>query len=111
MISEYRFSDMGPKIRFLCYQMAFSNRTFSDIFFIAPLCEKISFFEQDAHIRKRLLEKGLNFQRISSCSGDGRGGSISTPRKQRIKCTNQLTLVLGLLSEEDAVVSRENICM
>ena len=32
-------------------------------------------------------------------------------RKQRIKNTNQLALVLGLLEEEDAVVSRENICM
>ena len=32
-------------------------------------------------------------------------------RKQRIKNTNQLALVLGLLDEEDAVVSRENICM
>ena len=32
-------------------------------------------------------------------------------RKQRIKNTNQLALVLGLLDEEDAIVSRENICM
>ena len=32
-------------------------------------------------------------------------------RKQRIKNTNQLALVLGLLDEEDAVVSRENICV
>ena len=32
-------------------------------------------------------------------------------RKQRIKNTNQSALVLGLLDEEDAVVSRENICM
>ena len=32
-------------------------------------------------------------------------------RKQRIKHTNQLALVLGLLDEEDAVVSRENVCM
>ena len=32
-------------------------------------------------------------------------------RKQIIKNTNQLALVLGLLDEEDAVVSRENICM
>ena len=32
-------------------------------------------------------------------------------RKQRIKNTNQLALVLGLLDEEDAVVSREYICM
>ena len=31
-------------------------------------------------------------------------------RKQRIKDINQLALVLGLLDEEDAVVSRENIC-
>ena len=32
-------------------------------------------------------------------------------RKQRIKNINQLALVLGLLDEKDAVVSRENICM
>ena len=32
-------------------------------------------------------------------------------RKQRIKNTNQMALVLGLLDEEDAVVSRENVCM
>ena len=32
-------------------------------------------------------------------------------RKQRIKHTKQLALVLGLLDEEDAVVSRENIFM
>ena len=32
-------------------------------------------------------------------------------RKQRIKNTNHLALVLELLDEEDAVVSRENICM
>ena len=32
-------------------------------------------------------------------------------RRQRIKNTNQLALVLGLLDEEDAVVSRENIFM
>ena len=32
-------------------------------------------------------------------------------RKQRIKNTNQLALVLGLLDEEDAVVSREiSVC-
>ena len=32
-------------------------------------------------------------------------------RKQRIINTNRLALVLGLLNEEDAVVSRKNICM
>ena len=32
-------------------------------------------------------------------------------RKQGIKNTNQLALVLALLDEEDAVVYRENICM
>ena len=32
-------------------------------------------------------------------------------RKQGIKNINQLALVLGLLDEEDAVVSREDICM
>ena len=32
-------------------------------------------------------------------------------RKQRIKNTNQLALVLGLLDAEDAVVSREKTCM
>ena len=32
-------------------------------------------------------------------------------RKQRIKNTNQLALVLGLIDKEDAVVSPENICM
>ena len=31
-------------------------------------------------------------------------------RKLRIKNTNQLALVLGLLDEEDAIVSREQIC-
>ena len=31
-------------------------------------------------------------------------------RKQRIKNINKLALVLGLLDEEDAVVSREHIC-
>ena len=31
-------------------------------------------------------------------------------RKQRIKNSNQLALALGLLDEEDAIVSREHIC-
>ena len=31
-------------------------------------------------------------------------------RKQRIKNINLLVLVLGLLDEEDAIVSREQIC-
>ena len=31
-------------------------------------------------------------------------------RKERIKNINQLLLVLGLLDEEDAIVSRERIC-
>ena len=31
-------------------------------------------------------------------------------RKQRIKYIYQLALVLGLLDEEDAIVSREHIC-
>ena len=31
-------------------------------------------------------------------------------RKLRIKNINQLALVLGLLDEEDAIVSREQIC-
>ena len=31
-------------------------------------------------------------------------------RKQRIKYNSQFTLVLGLLDEEDAVVSRKDIC-
>ena len=31
-------------------------------------------------------------------------------RKQRIKNINQLALVLRLLDEEDAIVSREHIC-
>ena len=47
---------------------------------------------------------------MSSCRGNGRGGSISTPQAEN-KNTNQLALVLGLLDEEDAVVSRENVCM
>ena len=45
---------------------------------------------------------------MSSCSGDDRGGSISTPQAEN-ENTNELALVLGLLDEEDAVVSRENI--
>ena len=61
------------------------------------------------NIRKRLLEKGLNSDRMSSCSGDDRGGSLSTPQAEN-KNTYQLTLFLGLLGEEDAVVSRDNIC-
>ena len=31
-------------------------------------------------------------------------------RKQRIKNINQLALVLGLLDEKDAIMSRERIC-
>ena len=31
-------------------------------------------------------------------------------RKQRIKNINQFALVLGLLDEEDAIVSREHVC-
>ena len=47
---------------------------------------------------------------MSSCSGDGRGGRAYKRRKQLIKNTNQLALVLELLDEEDVVVSWENIC-
>ena len=61
---------------------------------------------------------GLNSQRLGfefstavSCSGDSRDSSIFRRCKQRIKNINQLALVLGLLDEEDAVVSRENICL
>ena len=33
-------------------------------------------------IKKHLLKKGLNSHRMSSCSGDGRGGRISTPQAE-----------------------------
>ena len=63
MLSENDFSDMGPKIRFLCYQKRpFSIKHFLITFSDSPI----------------LLEN---------------------------------LLVLGLLDDEDAVVSRENICM
>ena len=46
---------------------------------------------------------------MSSYRGDGRGSSVPMPQVEN-KNTNQLALVLGLVDEEDAVVSRENIC-
>ena len=82
---------MGPKLRFL-------------------LCDQKRYlFWSRSQIRKRLLEKGLDSHRMSSCRGDGRGSSVPMPQVEN-KNTNQLALVLWLVDEEDAVVSRENIC-
>ena len=40
---------------------------------------------QDAHVRKRLFEMGLNSHPMSSCSGDGHGGSTLTPQAENKK--------------------------
>ena len=64
------------------------------------------------NIYSGVIEKGLNFHRMSSCSGgDGRGGSILTPQAENKKYQSVGTRsIIGLLDEEDVVVSRENVC-
>ena len=87
MISENGFSDMGPKFRFLCYQKrpCFLIWHFLITFSDRPILLENQLFPTGCTYQKTLLEKGLNFRRMSSCSGHGRSGSISTPQAENIK--------------------------
>ena len=96
MLSENGFSDMGPKIRFLCYQ----KRPFLRRHFLIKFSD-----------RENVIRKGFQFLPDDCVAAVTVAEAAYRRRKQRIKNTNQLALVLGLLDEEDAVVSRENICM
>ena len=102
MLSENGFSDMGPKIRFLCYQKRpFLIRHFLIKFSNSPILLENPDFLTGCGYQKMLLEKDFNSYRMTVrsgeglCrSGEGRGGSISTPQAEN-KNTNQLALVLG----------------
>ena len=112
MLSENGFSDMGPKIRFLCYQKRpFLIRHFLIKFSDSPILLKKTGFSNKMGLSEKFIRKGIQFLPDDCVTAVTVAVAAYRRRKQRIKNTNQLALVLGLLDEEDAVVSRENICM
>ena len=112
MLSENGFSDMGPKIRFLCYQKRpFLIRHFLIKFSDSPILLENRDFLTGWGYQKNFIRKGFQFLPDDCVAAVTVAVAAYRRRKQRIKNTNQLALVLGLLDEEDAVVSRENICM
>ena len=111
MLSENGFSDVGPKIRFLCYQKRpFLIRHFLIKFSNSPiLLDNPDFLT--GYGFKNVIKKGFQFLPDDCVAAVTVAVAAYRRRKQRIKNTNQLAFVLGLPDEEDAVVSRENICM
>ena len=103
MLAENGFSDVGPKIRFLCYQ----KRPFLIRHFLIKFSDSPILLENPENV----IRKGFQFLPDDCVVAVTVAVAAYRRRKQRIKNTNQLALVLGLLDEEDAVVSRENICM
>ena len=89
MLLENGFSDMGPKIRFLCYQ----KRPFLIRHFLIE-------FSNRMWLSENVIRKGFQFlpddcvAAVKVCVAAGRGGSISTTQAEN-KNTNQLALVLG----------------
>ena len=85
--------------------MAFSVMIFSDS---SKRSEKQPFLISSTD-QKTFIRKGFEFP---ACQVAAVTVAVAAyrRRKQRIKNTYQLALVLGLLDEEDAVVSREDIC-
>ena len=96
---------MGPKIRFLCYQ----KRPFLIRHFLIKFSDSPILLENQ--LSENVIRKGFQFLPDDCVAAVTVAVAAYRRRKQIIKNTNQLALVLGLLDEEDAVVSRENICM
>ena len=111
MLSENGFfSDIGPKIRFLCYQKRrFLVRHFLIKISDSPILLENPDFLTRMALSENIIRKGFQFL-PDDCVAVVTVAAYRR-RKQRIKNTNQLALVPGLLDEEDAVVSQQNICM